>query len=1126
MPTSPQLLTFDAVPLPYYTNNVLIPNFAFILRQIVSPIKNRRLTLEDIHLCKSAEQLLQLFNKLGYLTESDILPLSKNEIGFAPSDLAAIRRLALLADQAGQLQVILFELDEIALTRLRSLSANFLSRGGNYLIVATQDYSRLVFVNPRREAGKINIRKLVVDTTHPTRHDLDILEAIAANGQIPEAVYQTQCEAFDVEKVTNRFYSEYAGLFKHTQEVIKQNNPGIKEFYDSEKLHAFTQRLLGRLMFLYFIQKKGWLAGNRRFLDTQYRIVSLEEGNYYSRVLEPLFFDTLNQRRKNDESTWGRIPYLNGGLFEQDYDPGTIIYLPNELFDPGSDVGILGFFNNYNFTIAEDTPAEQEVAVDPEMLGKVFENMMEEQDRGKSGTFYTPRPIVHYMCREALLGYLEEQTSLDRELLAAQFEEEPEPKLSVAQSRKVETAVDVLRVLDPAVGTGAFLVGVLHELVTLKHACYQARGVDVRRSTSEVAGWKRDFIANCLHGVDIKPGAIDIARLRLWLSLVVDLELDQVEPLPNLDYKLRVGNSLLETVEGERILPDLTATGTAGVIEPFQGSLSGVAVQAQQMGFNFGAADQARTTLAQLKERFFASQDPADRKRLRGQIETQERSVVIKALDEITANLDTRIKIIVDKGSLVNWKGMTREQKDLEKLIQRKEKLLARRHEASSGLPLPFFLFRLHFFEVFRDRGGFDIIIANPPYVRQELIGDQKNELAVSYPDVYDGVADLFVYFYARGLDLLRENGMLAFISSNKYMRAGYGRKLRELLSEKNRIQTLIDFGDLSVFEAIAYPSIIVVRKSLPFPGHTPRILTVDSLDTLEHLGEVVTQNAWTLPQVNLLKAGWTLERPEILHLMEKIRCVGRPLEQVVQSKFYRGIVTGSNEAFVIDDETRERLIVQDPRSGEAIKPWLRGRDIKRWQVDWRQTYLIYTTWDFKIADYPAIHAHLEQFHKELAGRPEVKQGRFPWFALSRYGAEYAFEFLNPKIIYPHFNTTVNFAFDQEGRYCNDKSYIIPTDDLSLLAILNSSVNDFLIRQLSPAVQQGYMEFRTTYVGQLSVPDLDQLTKEALSELVQKVLDAPGEEVEVRQIEQEIDEIVGQAFGLNTEERSIIEGSI
>ena len=514
---------------------------------------HRHLSLEDVHLCKQPAAVLQLFSKLGYNVEREVVSLPKEEIGFTPADAAAIRHLYLLADQNGgaglPLQVVLFELEEVALTRLRSLAGNLLNRGGNYLLVATSDYHRLILVNPRREAGRVRIRKLVVDTSHPTRHDLDIIEGLAATGRDPEALYQAHCAAFDVEKVTNRFYREYAGLFRRVEQAVQSSNPARPEFYQADTLHAFAQRFLGRLMFLYFIQKKGWLAGDPRFLTNQYRTTARAEGNYYALVLEPLFFDTLNRRRPNDESRWGPIPYLNGGLFEQDYD--FLVVLPNELFDPGSDGGILGFFNNYNFTVAEDTPVEQEVAVDPEMLGKVFENMMEERERGKSGTFYTPRPIVHYMCREALLGYLQDRTGLDRALLAGQFDEDAGPPLAVAQARTVERALDEVRVLDPAVGTGAFLVGILHELVALKRACYRAQGAEVRRGGSLAAGWKRQFIATALHGVDIKAEAIEIAKLRLWLSLVVDLERDQVEALPNLDYKLMVGNSLLETLGGQ-----------------------------------------------------------------------------------------------------------------------------------------------------------------------------------------------------------------------------------------------------------------------------------------------------------------------------------------------------------------------------------------------------------------------------------------------------------------------------------------------------------------------------------------------------------------------------------------------
>jgi hypothetical protein len=872
----------------------------------MAPLSERRyLSLEDIHLCQQPQALLRLFTKLGYPAEGEAIPLPRHEIGFSPADAAAIKNLYLLADQDGgrhgglPLQVVLFELEEVAPARLRSLAANFLNRGDNYLLVATSDYRRLTFVNPHREAGRVKIRKLVVDTSHPTRHDLDVLEGLAVDGRDPEALYQAQCEAFDVEQVTNRFYREYARLFQKVEQTIKETNKGVPQFYAPKDLHAFTQRLLGRVMFLYFIQQKGWLAGDPRFLTHQYRATARDQGNYYARVLEPLFFDTLNRRRPNDESRWGSIPYLNGGLFEKDYD--FLVRLPNELFEPGSDVGVLGFFNNYNFTVAEDTPVEQEVAVDPEMLGKVFENMMEERERGRSGTFYTPRSIVHYMCRQALLGYLQDRTGLERELLSAQFDEDTDRVLTVRQANVVEKALDEVRVLDPAVGTGAFLVGILHELVALKRACYRARGVHVPRSSSLVAQWKRAFIGDALHGVDIKPEAIEIAKLRLWLSLVVDLDRDQVEALPNLDYKLMVGDSLLETLDGQPILE----------LEP----------QAhRQISLGLSPTEQAMAELGRLKERFFSA-EPDERPALRTHIQAQEAQIVLSHLKERLAALTHQRDEIARKGALVNWRGMKPEAKQLEKLARDMERLSDLEQRIRQGEALPFFLYRLHFFDVFRDKGGFDIVIANPPYVRQELITGQKAAFKEAYPAVYHGVADLYVYFYARGLELLRSGGMLAYISSNKFMRAGYGANLRRLLSAETTLERLIDFGDLPVFEATAYPCIVITRKGKPSTDHAPQVLTVDDVETLARLEDEVPHQAWPLLQTELRSDGWSLERSDVLRLVEKLRTTGRPLGALVEGRFYRGIVTGLNDAFVIDEATRQRLIDEDPRSAEIIKP-------------------------------------------------------------------------------------------------------------------------------------------------------------------------------------------------------------
>lgn len=905
------------------------------------------LTLEDLRLARHPEAVLNLFRKLGYHVESDLIPLNPIELEFPAG--AGIQRLFLLADH-DQLQIFLFELDAVQMAHLRVLARDLLLRAGNYLIVTAPSappYDRLVFVNPRRIGAGLNltvgIRKLVVEPAHPTRHDLDILEAIAAFGKAddPAALYQAQVQAFDVERLTNTFYRAYAGLFHRTNERIRVWNQAHPLLANPDHRRAFTQRLLNRLMFLYFMQRKGWLAGDRHFLTAWYQRLARDEGGYWANFLRPIFFDTLNRRRVGDGSTWGNIPYLNGGLFEPkepDTDPG--IYLPDELFDPRDAEGLLSFLNNYNFTVAEDTPLEQEVALDPEMLGKVFENLLEETERGQSGAFYTPRPIVHYMARAALRHYLADATGLLEERLAVLFgagergsegAEEITNESSALQpsnlaegtqsatfqpltpneAAKINAGLDTIRVLDPAVGSGALLVGMLHELVVVRQTCWQAL-TPLHPPASEgieegppVTRWKRDFIANSLYGVDLKPEAVEIARLRLWLSLVVDQRREEVEPLPNLDYRLMVGNSLLETLNGEPLLlpsPSGRGGGGEGLI---QGSLPGVPAPAQQLGLNLGESGRTRTGLAELKAEYFTAETRADRERLRQSIEGQERALVLAALDEKLANLRAKTQLLVDKGSRVNWQGMKKEERELADLANKQAKLTDLAAAVRQGEPLPFFLYRLHFFEVFRDKGGFDIVLANPPYVRQELIGDQKPALEKEYPQVYQGTADLYVYFYARGLNLLRPKGVLAYITSNKFMRTGYGKKLRQFLSKQTSLETIIDFGDLPVFEATAYPSIVIARKVYPSTEQLFEALIVNDIEVLEQLEEELPSRSWRLSQSGLTSDTWTLERPETLALMDKLRGMGCRFGEYIQSQFFNGVKTGLNEAFVIDEAVR-----------------------------------------------------------------------------------------------------------------------------------------------------------------------------------------------------------------------------
>lgn len=439
-----------------------------------------------------------------------------------------------------------------------------------------------MLVNPRKAFDenkniKRNIRKLLIDRTNPTAYDRDRLEALAVKGQSPSQLYQAHCEAFDVEQLTRSFYRGYRDLFERVKAVVMEYNPH-PYFKDADRLHQFSQRLLGRLMFLYFLQKKGFLAGDRQFLTHQYRKNHFhEEGcDYYRDILEPLFFDTLNRQRANCECPWGKIPYLNGGLFDRDYGEGICdaagretpeaVTLPNSIFDPGDTDSILGYFNGYNFTVAENVAGDEDVAVDPEMLGKVFENMLEVEERGKSGTFYTPRNIVQFMCSEVLCRYLADETGMELETVGKLIDYDPNltdsdfnQLMSPQQARSLKKALENIKVLDPAVGSGAFPLGMLPIMVNVRQAIARREGMTVKRGSLTISQCKRDMIANNLYGVDIKPEAIEIAKLRMWLSLVVDIpRMEDVEPLPNLDYKLMCGNSLISTIHGEQLIPDPT----------------------------------------------------------------------------------------------------------------------------------------------------------------------------------------------------------------------------------------------------------------------------------------------------------------------------------------------------------------------------------------------------------------------------------------------------------------------------------------------------------------------------------------------------------------------------------------
>ncbi|MDO8842421.1 TaqI-like C-terminal specificity domain-containing protein, partial [Methanocalculus sp.] len=447
-------------------------------------------------------------------------------------------------------------------------------------------------------------------------------------------------------------------------------------------------------------------------------------------------------------------------------------------------------------------------------------------------------------------------------------------------------------------------------------------------------------------------------------------------------------------------------------------------------------------------------------------------------------------------------------------------------------------------------KGGFDAVIGNPPYVRQETLGQVFKDYVRKQYAVYAGTADLYAYFIEKGVSLLGEGGRFSYIVANKWMRANYGKPLRLWLKTKH-IEEIVDFGDLPVFQnATTYPCIITVLEGTANPTfHTTQVQSLD----FPNLAAYVEENQYPVNQDELDANGWSLADGGVQGLLNRLKEMGIPLGEYVQGKIFYGIKTGLNKAFVIDAETRERLVAEDPKSEVIIKPFLAGRDVKRYQPLHSDTFLIFTRRGIDIRQYPAIERHLKQLKTELTPRPADwkgdkwsgrKPGSYKWYELQD-SIDYYKEFEKPKVIIPAIVRSASYAFDKEGFYSNDKTSIIPTNDLYLLGILNSKVSDVFIYNISSTKQGGYYEYKPMYVSQIPIHPIDPTNPDDIARhdrivsLVGRILDlntkvggvreAHARELLVRQIEAidaEIDKEVYELYGLTEEEIRIVEEAV
>ncbi len=874
------------------------------------------------------------------------------------------------------------------------------------------------------------------------------------------------------------------------------------------------------------------------------------------------------------ETLFNHVPFLNGGLFEcldteiKDDDdratraekerqrlilrvdgfsdqPDKQPRLQNRIFYGGEDAvdlskyyekavrprrvsGLIDLFERYKFTIEENTPLEEEAALDPELLGKVFENLLASYNedtkttaRNKSGSFYTPREVVEFMVDEALLAYLKpklahapEQGGIRPTASGLDFGAAPgelglestgngakrdkpaapdinEARLralldfasrthdfTAAQVDALIAAIESCKAIDPAVGSGAFPLGLLQKLVhslavldpggekwrARNRAYYETnlsraeaipapneREAAMATAQAELdkfdaafnSGHYPDYtrklylIERCLHGVDIQPIAVQIAKLRCFISLAVEQKADDarpnrgITPLPNLETKLVAANTLTP----------LHRKGNVMLVTQDLRS--------------------AQAKLRNANRAFFAAANGADKRRVQKQI------------------LELRHQI----ATLVKHDGI---------FSGDEAALLAHWDPFDPNSFAPFFDAEWMFgLEPSSNEGWFDIALANPPYVRQEKIESfringkpvvSKAQLKADYK-TYAGTADLLVYFYERALRLLKPEGALAFITSNKWYRAGYGKGLRTWLVENARILKLMDFGDAPVFEAIAYPTILVATRRTA-PGKPKDSDTFDAMNWT--MGEPVetfpvrfAAEAFVMPQKDLTASGWQTEPEGQRDLLAKLRAAGNPLGERGEGQIYYGIKTGLNEAFVIDAATRTKLIAADPKSEQVIKPFLRGRDIKRWKVTPTDRWLIFLRRGLEISEFPAVESYLTTFRDRLEPKPARwptgkawpgrKAGSYKWYEMQDNVAYWP-EFERGKIVFPDIALGPEMGYDPDGHFLGNTGYIIPTSDFGLLGILNSSVTSYFYAQISPQIQNGYYRFIAQYVEQIPIP--------------------------------------------------------
>ena len=927
-------------------------------------------------------------------------------------------------------------------------------------------------------------------------------------------------EAFSVEKLSKAFFYEYKKHYDIFCDYMV-SKPNIRQtiFNGDEKgIRDFNKKLLGRIVFLYFIQKKGWLGvpansdwgkGDFDFLTNLFKNTKNPD-LFYSELLSKLFFDTLNTKRKDDliELVKGelcRIPYLNGGLFEEDDKKHRNLIFPANLFK-----SLFDFLNQYNFTIYEDDPNDHTVAVDPEMLGHIFENLLE--DNKDKGAYYTPKEIVHYMCQESLIEYLttwfenkgyevvgyigfdkpdqpklfsadegrkgqlimeaDNKTTgkqIDRILIEKLLKkklDDDDKKLIKKHSAEFHNALDTVKICDPAIGSGAFPMGLLHEIFTAKQTLHTFEHGNTK--TFDASGVKLNIIQNSIYGVDIEKGAVDIARLRFWLSLIVDEE--KPKALPNLDYKIVVGNSLVSKLGDDIIDIDWTLNETSHGL--FGADL------AKQKG------DLLKKISKEQKEFF---NPDSDKKKLAADIRKLKIDLLITQLELMVKTQGIETKPTGPNRNLakqteiylqtIGWKNTI---KDLQKLKTKTE------------LPLLFFDWKLDFPEVVNEQVseklGFDIVIANPPYIDSETMVNTGNEdLRIFLSNKLSfckGNWDIYIAFFDFSFSLLNSTGNLVFITPDKWISKPFGNEIRKGL--KDNFVSIAEAGR-KVFENAKVDSIIT------FISKTPKShIRIDKFVN----GEAI--NFSSVDKVSLVEPyafDWLFS-----DFVSKINQIDNFPNKLSDYAVCEN-ACATSDAYKIKDYLLDTSFDSEKHL-KIINTGTIGRYVSKWGKR-EMTYL-----------------------KDKYLEPVVNKKKFQKDFSNSYGAKS----ILPKLIIKGL-TLLDGCIDTEGIIIPGKSTLVITKPqgkenelLFPLALINSKISLFYIKEKyrGSSYNQG-INFNPDMLNNLPVPSISKTTMQLIISTVKKIIKESEKEHDTLTLEQDLNNIFYKLYELSYDEVKVID---